>query len=74
MLEALACGVPVAAYPVTGPIDLIRQGVTGCLDQDLRKAVTQALQLNPDDCVAFAQNRSWKACAERFLACLAVVS
>ncbi|MGH8652775.1 MAG: glycosyltransferase family 4 protein [Gammaproteobacteria bacterium] len=72
MLEAMACGVPVAAYPVTGPTDLIRQGVTGSLDQDLKKAVTQALQLNPDDCVAFVQNRSWKACAERFLACLVV--
>lgn len=71
MLEAMACGVPVAAYPVTGPIDLVEQGVNGWVDRDLKKAVLKALNVDPGGCVAFAQNHSWRACAERFLVCLA---
>ena len=45
MLEAMACGTPVAAYPVTGPIDVIEEGVTGALDEDLSAAVDRALAL-----------------------------
>ena len=41
MLEAMACGVPVAAYPVTGPVDVVTHGETGILDPDLRKAALQ---------------------------------
>ncbi len=66
MLEAMACGVPVAAYPVTGPIDVVKQGVTGVLDNDLQKAVLEALKLNPDDCVHYARQNSWTQCAELF--------
>lgn len=66
MLEAMACGVPVAAFPVTGPIDVVEQGKTGILDNDLHKAVLRALELNPQDCVAYARQKSWRSCAEMF--------
>jgi len=67
LLEAMACGVPVAAYPVTGPIDVVKNGVTGILDTDLQKAALAALALEPDDCVAYAQAHTWHACTRTFL-------
>jgi glycosyltransferase involved in cell wall biosynthesis len=67
MLEAMACGVPVAAFPVTGPIDVIVQGKTGVFDDDLKKAVLAALELKPEDCIEFANNNSWRSSAETFL-------
>ncbi len=66
MLEALACGVPVAAYPVMGPRDVITDPKVGALDADLGRAVNRALTLNRDDCVAFARARSWPAAAATF--------
>jgi glycosyltransferase involved in cell wall biosynthesis len=68
MLEALACGVPVAAHPVQGPADVIESGVTGILDEDLRRASLEALKLNPETCRRFALTRSWARCADLFLA------
>lgn len=60
MLEAMACGVPVAAYPVTGPIDVVEHGRTGILDEDLASAVRGALELDPAQCVASARAQSWE--------------
>ena len=70
LLEAMASGVPVAAFPVTGPLDVVQQGKTGVLDTDLRQAITGALQLNPADCVRFAQQHSWQQCTQRFVSLL----
>lgn len=64
MLEANAAGLPVAAYPVTGPIDVVKEGVTGCMNDDLRQACLDAAKLNPDDCRAYALKNSWSRCAE----------
>jgi glycosyltransferase involved in cell wall biosynthesis len=71
LLEALACGVPVAAFPVTGPIDVIENGVTGVLDEDLRTAALAALKLDPAKCRAFALAHTWDAATKQFLGNLA---
>ena len=71
LLEAMACGVPVAAYPVTGPIDVVQNGVTGILDEDLGKAALAALQLDPADCLRYARAQSWRRCSARFVEYLA---
>ena len=71
LLEALASGVPVAAFPVTGPKDVIDGAPVGCLDQDLGRAARCALQISPDDCRRFALGFSWRVSAEQFLANLA---
>jgi len=67
MLEANACGLPVAAYPVTGPIDVVKQGITGSLNDDLRQACLDALALSPEDCRGYACENSWQRCAELVL-------
>jgi glycosyltransferase involved in cell wall biosynthesis len=71
LLEAMACGVPVAAYPVTGPIDVVQDGVSGCLDEDLRSAALRCLRLDPADCRRRALEFSWEACTRQFRAALA---
>jgi glycosyltransferase involved in cell wall biosynthesis len=68
MLEALACGTPVAAFPVSGPLDVLRQGVSGVMDEDLQRACLQALRLDRSQCVAEARRQSWQASALEFLA------
>ena len=72
MLEALACGTPVAAYPVQGPLDVIGDWAVGVLDEDLETACKAALRLSRDDARAFAVLRNWRSCTEQFLANLAV--
>ncbi|MBU6453993.1 MAG: glycosyltransferase family 1 protein [Cyanobacteria bacterium REEB67] len=67
VLEALASGLPVAAYPVTGPRDIIGNSTVGCLDDDLQAAAMKALTIDPQTCRAFAEARSWKTCADQFL-------
>ncbi|HTT08338.1 MAG TPA: glycosyltransferase family 1 protein [Gammaproteobacteria bacterium] len=73
MLEAMACGVPVAAYPVTGPIDVVRDGKTGVLDEDLATAIAGALKIPRQNCVEYARRHTWRACAERFVSLLVPV-
>jgi glycosyltransferase involved in cell wall biosynthesis len=67
MLEAMACGLPVAAYPVTGPADVVEHGVTGWLDQDLRRAALQALELDRGACRQAAVACSWERATRQFL-------
>ena len=66
LLEAMACGLPVAAYPVTGPRDVIGSSRAGVLHEDLRTACLEALKLNRDDAVARARLFTWRAATEQF--------
>jgi glycosyltransferase involved in cell wall biosynthesis len=71
LLESMACGTPVAAFPVTGPKDVLAAGGkrVGCVDADLRHAALEALAHGDRAaCRAYAQTFSWQACAERFVA------
>lgn len=70
MLEALACGTPVAAFPVAGPLDVLTPE-SGAMDDDLDLAIAAALQLDRDACVAHAATYSWETSAEQFLSALA---
>jgi glycosyltransferase involved in cell wall biosynthesis len=79
-IEALACGVPVAAFPVPGPLDILGldgKGIhggrrrIGALDEDLGRAVSRALRASRDAAAAEARCYSWEACTEQFLAGLA---
>ena len=69
VLEALACGLPVAAYPVTGPKDILGEAPlpVGALDEDLRCACLKALEVGRANCRPYAEQFSWRACTERFL-------
>ena len=67
MLEALACGTPVAAFPVEGPIDVLSH-TSGAMSENLATAIAAALRLNRADCLAHGRSFSWSASAEQFLA------
>nr|WP_240193369.1 glycosyltransferase family 1 protein [Desulfobulbus alkaliphilus] len=72
LLEAMACGVPVAAFPVTGPKYIVREGSNGCLDIDLGAAALRALAVSRQQCRDYATNHSWESCTRQFLDNLAV--
>jgi glycosyltransferase involved in cell wall biosynthesis len=67
-LEALACGVPVAAFPVTGPLDVIGDAPVGVLSEDLRRACLDALSISRGACRGHALGFSWARSASQFLA------
>ena len=67
LLEALASGLPVAAFPVTGPRDVIGAAPVGVLSEDLRAACLEALQIPRQDCVEFAAAHTWQASARVFV-------
>ena len=73
MLEAMACGTPVAAFPVTGPIDVVTDGVSGALDEDLAAAVRRALRLEREDCRRAALERTWERAVGQFMSHLSRV-
>ena len=66
MIEALACGTPVAAYPVPGPLDVLSPE-SGAMDAVLETAITRALTLSRADCLARGRSFSWQASAAQFL-------
>ena len=70
VIEALFCGVPVAAYPVTGPLDIVEEGITGSLDHDLKKAIDKALQINRENCTKNAEKYTWRNVAKQFISSL----
>jgi glycosyltransferase involved in cell wall biosynthesis len=71
MLEAGACGVPVAAYPVTGPKNVVINGVNGYLDEDLDRAVEKALSVSAESCQQNAKKYSWDVSTQQFYSNLA---
>ncbi len=83
MIEALASGVPVAGFPVAGPLDVIGAAGTGvvpgwrervgAVDADLGTAIAAALTAHRADCTAYAANFRWEACVDQFVAGLAEV-
>jgi glycosyltransferase involved in cell wall biosynthesis len=66
MLKTLACGVPVAAYPVTGPVDILVQGETGIIDEDLGATALETLKLDRSACRRHALAHSWASASEIF--------
>jgi len=70
MVEALASGVPVAAYPVPGPVDIVTDRKVGALNDDLRAACLAALACNAQDCRRHAETFTWSECANQFVAAL----
>jgi glycosyltransferase involved in cell wall biosynthesis len=68
LLEALASGVPVAAFPAAAPCDVIGEAPVGVLDADLRRACLAALECSRTDCRDFALRMSWEECARIFIA------
>lgn len=71
LLEAMACGLPVAAFPVQGPVDVVANGVSGVLDEDLGRAIAGALRLARKDCIAHATEFTWDKVTDVFEAQLA---
>lgn len=67
LLEAMACGVPVAAYPVTGPIDVIGDSGAGALHEDLQTACMQALSLSRERARQHAEGFAWRRASTQFL-------
>jgi glycosyltransferase involved in cell wall biosynthesis len=74
MLEAMACGTPIAAYPVTGPIDVIEQGINGIMDEDLNRAIELALRLDRDAVAESSRKYTWTNCTKTFFDNLSTIT
>jgi glycosyltransferase involved in cell wall biosynthesis len=74
LLEALASGTPVAAFPVSGPVDVIGTAPVGVLNDDLREACLAALQVSRQACLEFAAGHTWEASARAFIDNMADIS
>lgn len=74
-LEAIACGTPVAAFPVTGPKDIVSQGINGSLDKDLNRAIEQALVLkkHPEKIAQSIPEYTWQGATQQFIKHLAII-
>lgn len=72
LLEAMACGLPVAAYPVTGPIDVLGESAAGVMHEDLREACLAALRIDRKTARIHAERFSWRAATEQFVGHLQV--
>ena len=66
MIEAMACGTPVAAYPCQGPEDVVDEGITGCMNEDLKQAVKDALMLDRNKVWEGSSRWSWERAWEIF--------
>jgi glycosyltransferase involved in cell wall biosynthesis len=71
LLEAMACGVPVAAFPSAGPNDVIGDSGAGIIDEDLGRAARAALDIPRERCLAHARRYSWQASIDQFVSHLA---
>ncbi len=71
MIEALACGTPVAAYPVPGPLDVLSP-TSGAMDAVLETAIARALVLDRADCLAHGRSHDWEHSADQFFDALAL--
>jgi glycosyltransferase involved in cell wall biosynthesis len=65
-IESIACGTPVAAYPVTGPNDIIVEGVNGSLSENLSKAVEKCLYLDRESVYNSSKSWTWENCYNQF--------
>jgi glycosyltransferase involved in cell wall biosynthesis len=66
LLEALASGLPIAAYPVTGPLDVVGASGCGVLLDDLRDAALAALEIPKDRCRSYGETFTWRESARQF--------
>lgn len=66
LLEALASGLPIAAFPVTGPLDVVGETGCGILDRDLRSACLAALDIPKETCRAYGATFTWQESARQF--------
>jgi glycosyltransferase involved in cell wall biosynthesis len=67
MAEAMACGTPVAAFPVRGPIDVVTDACAGVLDEDLQAAALRALELDRAKVRRFAERYTWETSSRQFV-------
>jgi len=66
MIEAMACGTPVAAFDVASPIDVVAEGISGAVDSDLRRAIDRAIKIDRAKVHRYSQNFTWPATADLF--------